>query len=368
MNLGILVSRLPTDSIGGAQTQACRVAAQLSQRHQVTIFTRSPRTRLEGGRQGACTVYRRNAVDIPVVRFGADLISTVWLLGVWRSKIDIILAYQTFIDGVIAVTAKRLFRTPAVVSVQSEDEYKIRDSWKSRLLSPLVFRQANRILVQSQRLKESLLAEVRKSLQREQWKEIERKVAVVPNGVSAPLARQPEGTTILYVGRLVPVKGVEQLITAMNQCPEEKLLIVGDGPERNRLERVVKDMGNVEFVGSVAPEDVSAYMQKAKLLVLPSLKGEGSPNVVLEAMAHGVPTIATRIAGVPDLIDHGQTGLLVEPGDVASLAECIKWLSGDEQMRMRLATNCRSEVKKYAWSEVLPVLENTLRSCLQAKP
>jgi glycosyltransferase involved in cell wall biosynthesis len=104
---------------------------------------------------------------------------------------------------------------------------------------------------------------------------------------------------------------------------------------------------------------VGELLERARILVLPS-RQEGQPNVVMEAMARGVPVIATRVGGVPDLISHKQTGWLTEPGDAAAIAEGIREISSDGELRTRLADNAIREIRRYDWPIVEAELERTL--------
>jgi len=148
-----------------------------------------------------------------------------------------------------------------------------------------------------------------------------------------------------FVGRLVPVKGISYLAAAIKKLDNEgfsaDFLIVGDGPERKRLENLQLSNSRVSLVGYRAHP--AEFIQAADYLVLPSL-GEGCPNAVLEALACGKPVIASKVGGVPDLIEHEKTGWLVNPRDVEGLAEGIKALASDAK-RLRLMGK---EARKFA--------------------
>ena len=167
------------------------------------------------------------------------------------------------------------------------------------MLSPFVFRHADKILVQSPKINDELQQELIKAGYFDLGKVVKEKASVIPNGIALKTAQGGAGKAVLFVGRLVGPKGVKYLIEAMRQCREERLLIVGDGPEMARLKQAAHGMANVQFVGRVAPEAVRDYIRQAEVLVLPSVREEGTPNVILEAMAEGVPVIASRIAGIP---------------------------------------------------------------------
>jgi glycosyltransferase involved in cell wall biosynthesis len=360
MRIGILVAGLPPEDLGGTELQAAQVAGLLSRNHQVTVWTRSQNRRSLLDEPRDFLVEIRKVINLPVARFPLDIFSTLCRIGRSRPRVDVIIAYQTVIDGLIGALARRLFKIPVLVFVRAEKEYKFHDFRKSKTFAPFVFKNADRIIVQSGRIKSDVLREIARYGPKGLAEIVRQKLAVIPNGVSSHPPRAANGDSILYVGRLVKGKGVECLISAMKRCPEERLVVVGDGPERRALELLAKNLTNVTFVGQVPPAGVSGYLQKARTFVLPSFS-EGSPNVVLEAMAHGVPTIATEVGGIPDLIQHGETGFLTRPGNAEEIAHYIKKLAGDGGLRDRLATNCLRAIRRYSWNNVMRLYEDQLR-------
>lgn len=167
--------------------------------------------------------------------------------------------------------------------------------------------------------------------------EIERRVQELRGGSAAPLA--------LFVGRLVPYKGVEVLLRAFRYVPG-RLIIVGDGPLRLALESQAAAFGladRVSFVGSLPREALTAHFRAADLFVLPSITpNEAFGLVQLEAHACGVPVVSTRLAsGVPFVNAHGETGLVVTPGDPVELAAAMDLLLGDDALRCELGRRAR---------------------------
>lgn len=157
------------------------------------------------------------------------------------------------------------------------------------------------------------------------------------------------------VGRLCPEKGFDRLIRAVSDLKSNglaaELLLVGEGEERRRLENLVNELDCEQIVRLLGYRtDTAALYQALDVFVLSSLR-EASPNVVLEAMAMEVPVVATRIAGVPRLIQDGVNGLLVEPDDVAGLTQALATLLGDKPFRERLARAGRETVeRKYSFA------------------
>lgn len=186
----------------------------------------------------------------------------------------------------------------------------------------------------------------------------DEKLVVIPNGIDlaayTPVRHPLDGPlSIGYVGRLEPVKGVPLLLDALAllaaNLPEcaWRLTLVGDGSQRAALVAQAERLGlaaRVEFLG--ARQDVPALMQGFDLLVLPSLH-EGMPNVALEAMACAVPVVATGVGGTPEVVLHGETGLLVPPADAPALAAALAVLAADPERRDAMGTLGRARVETH---------------------
>lgn len=147
-----------------------------------------------------------------------------------------------------------------------------------------------------------------------------------------PVQHEGQGNRLLYVGRLAAMKGLPVLFEAMNklkdQLPDLKLTVVGDGSERSEIEKMAEALGvrdRIDFVGYKSQTEVREYLQASDIFVLPSF-AEGVPVVLMEAMAAGLPVLTTRIAGVPELVVHKESGWLVPPGDAAALVNGISML------------------------------------------
>lgn len=159
-----------------------------------------------------------------------------------------------------------------------------------------------------------------------------------------------EKKTIICVGRLSPEKGQAGLLRAFAKVrslhPRLELRLVGDGPERGALQALASELGlssAVTFAGRLPEEEVLAEIAHSDLLVLPSFM-EGLPIVLMEAMAVGVPVIASRVAGIPELVEDGATGLLFTPSNWDELASAIDRLIGDETLQARLVERAKAKV------------------------
>jgi Glycosyltransferase len=145
---------------------------------------------------------------------------------------------------------------------------------------------------------------------------------------------------VLYAGTFSRTKGVEHLVRALPQIvrrhPDVKLVLVGSGPLEPRLRGLAERLGvtdSVVFVGRRSHDQMPRLLAAADVFVLPSLN-EGLPRVILEAMATGLPVVATSVGGVPELVVDGGTGLLVEPGDEEALADAVCRVLADPELAM----------------------------------
>jgi glycosyltransferase involved in cell wall biosynthesis len=181
------------------------------------------------------------------------------------------------------------------------------------------------------------------------------KTCVIHNGVppcappSSPRQTSvgPADCLIVSIGSLVENKGHRYLIDAFQQaisiCSALRLLIIGDGPLRAELEhRIAKAglSGRVELTGCVA--NVHPILDRADMVVLPTIHREGLGLVLMEAQQHALPVIATWIGGIPEVVQNGQSGLLVPPGDHAALGNAIVKLAGDPSLRVKLGAAGRA--------------------------
>lgn len=188
---------------------------------------------------------------------------------------------------------------------------------------------------------------------------------VIPNCVAAGFDPTPitDPDHVVYVGRLVEVKGVAVLLRAFRSVaehnPRARLTIVGDGPERSRLEAQAADLsaaGRVVFTGWLSDAGVAERIGSGALVVIPSLWPEAFGRTVLDAYACGRPVIASQIGGLPELVD-GDTGVLVAAGQASQLASALARLLGDLPTLQRLGTNAVSRIPHYTLDKVLDLHE-----------
>lgn len=150
--------------------------------------------------------------------------------------------------------------------------------------------------------------------------------------------------TVLCVGRLVPEKAQALLLRAAATVDGCRVVLVGDGPERASLERLAAELrADVTFTGAVGQDEILEHYAAADIFCLPSF-AEGVPVVLMEAMATGLPVISTTIAGIPELVRNGESGILVPPGRVDLVAGGLRQLIGDPSLRSRMGAAGRAGV------------------------
>jgi len=201
----------------------------------------------------------------------------------------------------------------------------------------------------------------------------------LPGGTAA--RRSTDGTfQILYVGNLIPRKGVRYLIDALHRLASTipaKLLILGEGTDRAKLEAQVHELGldgRVEMPGRVPEPDLHRAFHEASVLVLPSIvdqRGdtEGLGVVLLEALSYRVPVIGSAIGGITDIIGDGETGLLVPPEDPTAIAKAIERIATDPAFAKRLAeAGSRRVREQFGWEAIIAAWQECYAAALRKNP
>jgi len=168
-----------------------------------------------------------------------------------------------------------------------------------------------------------------------------------------------------FVGGLQSYKGLDDLASALDEVETAcQIVVAGDGPERKRLERRFGEQA--VFLGAVPYEQVPAIYHRIDVLVLPS-HTEGLPRVVLEAQATATPVIATRVGGLPEVVEDGKTGLLVDPRAPNRLATAIDKLGNDATYRAQLGRDGRrAVVESYSWQTMYERYERFLEKVVNS--
>jgi len=278
-----------------------------------------------------------------------------------KKDCDVIHAHYAVPQGLLGALLKHVKRKPLITTLHGSDVTILAAAGRpfTRALVRYVLNTSDRVITVSEFLKGEIL----------KLGIPEDKVKVTYGGV--PEDEGPEepfdvkGKNVLFVGSLVRQKGVDVLLKAFKNVKKDmgsspvssidpvNLIIVGDGKQRPALERLADDLGleDVYFLGM--KRDLKSIFKKSSVLVLPS-REEGFGLILLEAMANGVPVIASNVGGVPEIIEDGKNGLLFETGDFEDLARKITRvlkLEDDESEKLRdgLMKRGRETIKKFNW-------------------
>ncbi|HNS71459.1 MAG TPA: glycosyltransferase family 4 protein [bacterium] len=224
---------------------------------------------------------------------------------------------------------------------------------------------------------------VKKAIIEETYVE-EKKITVIRNGVDSKkimdlasniktgeAANDSNVIKIIYVGRIIRAKGLYILLSALKRLHKNNLevKIIGSGEDKEDLERKFKEnITHIKFyfTGHMNYEDVLKNLIQSDIFVLPSLRMEGFPMTLVEAMLAGVPIIASDIGGNSDAVENDVNGYLVKPGDISALSEKINILSEDRNLRVRLGNNGRTKaLLEFTIDRMLDKYEEVFREILR---
>jgi glycosyltransferase involved in cell wall biosynthesis len=171
-------------------------------------------------------------------------------------------------------------------------------------------------------------------------------IAVIPNPTSVreTILDRPVGEYVAFSGRVSPEKGVDIFLAAASRMPDVPFKVAGDGPVLSEMR--TRAPRNVEFLGRLGSDELLTFYRRSRILAVPSLWFEPFGLVVVEAMALGVPVVASRIGGLPYVVDDGVTGLLFEPGSPEGLVKDVRRLWEDPQLCDRMGRAGRQKVMR----------------------
>lgn len=316
----------------------------------------------DGGIFGNLKKYKIAVVQLPLL-IAFEFFNIARLIK--KEKIDVVHAHWILPQGFLAYLCKKMFKIPYIATAHAGDVFPLKSSF-FRFFSALAVKNSDFCTANSSYTKKEL-----KKIS------VEKDVSVIPMGVDTGLFSQKNKSLnlrrnfgikkefILSVGRLAEKKGIKYLIRAMENVvkkfPEAKLVIVGDGPERGNLETLAKNLElskKVIFAGKISSRNLPEFYATADLFVGPSIvtesgDTEGLGVVFLEALASGTCVIGSNVGGIPDIIEHNKTGILVRQKDAKQLSDSIIKLLLNKKLRKSLALNGQRKVKNlYSWDSI----------------
>jgi glycosyltransferase involved in cell wall biosynthesis len=315
----------------------------------VTSFRESDAASLADARRRGCRL-----VDIPAlgreVAPLADLTALAQLVRLIRRERPAIVHTHTSKAGVIGRLAAVIARVPAVIhQPHGHIFYGYYSPHRTAVFTALerqAARWTDRIITLTDRGAQEHLA--RGIGRAEQYVAVPSGVPIAELRAAAPargearprLGLDPDAFVVVGLGRLVPIKGFDLLVRALPavaaQIPSARVLLVGDGAERAPLEALAASKGVSERLRMTNETlDVASYLAAADVVAVPS-RNEGMGRVIVEAMALGLPVVATTVGGIPDVVTDGECGRLIEPEDVDALAAALIELGRDPALRRKL--------------------------------
>jgi glycosyltransferase involved in cell wall biosynthesis len=338
--------------VGGAELLAVRIARQHrgSQRF-VFVCLDHPGTMAEELLAEGFPVHalhRRPGLDGQVILALAAVLR--------RERVDLIQAHQ-YTPFLYSLVARRLWRRPSILFTEHgrlfPDYRRPKRVWANRLL----LERRDRVVAVGEAVRQALF--MNEGIPKERVTVIyngtdtQAHAASVPDQKSlrAEIRVGPRDLLILQVARLDPIKdhatGLRTLEHVVWHRRDARLVLVGEGPERTSIERIVQERNLAPYVRLLGLRtDIPRLMQSANVFLLTSVS-EGIPLTVIEAMASGLPIVATRVGGLAELVDDGLTGILVPAGDDAALADAILRLARDPPLCQQMGQLGRDRANRF---------------------
>ena len=390
MKIVQVTSRFPP-SIGGVENHVYNLSYELSLRgHEVTVLTSDIKNISFLKIDRADKPYEKITDNFEVYRFKAyppnipyaGIYATIPALIKKLIKLDpdiINTNSHGLIHTDITSILSKIRKIPMVLTIHSSGDIAAR-SYMSLLLKlyntthgKFSLKAANRIIVTSPQMAEYFYRWVNKE-----------KIRVIPNGIEyKKFINMPpvsvfkshynvKGKVVLFVGRLLPLKGIQYMLKAapqiLKQVPETNFVIVGAGSSfKRKLEELSHNLGvddRVVFTGFKSGNKLLEAYSSADVFVLPSIHREGLSIVTLEAMASGIPVVVSNLGGLPSIVKDGVTGLLVEPKNEGQLADSIIKLLLDENLALEMGDNGKKVAKSFDWQAITEKTEDVYKEVI----
>lgn len=288
---------------------------------------------------------------------------------VWMAKDNDIIHANWGINGAVAGLAGLITGIPVITTLRGTDVKRFSNFRIDRFFTMICFFTNKKIISVNHAITASMIRFFPK------WR---KKFITIVNGVSSSfydIKNSPlnpdEEVRMVSIGNLTQAKGhttILEAISKMQKKENQRLTIIGEGPLKEKLKSRAESLGlseQVMFKGQVAPFEIPKYLSKSHILILASFS-EGRPNVVIEAMAAGLPVIASDIEGMAELIQNGKNGLLFTPGNSFELCQQIERLVKDPQLIKELGRNAKRTIlgKRLTWTAAAASYAKLYRDCI----
>lgn len=360
--------------LAGAELYAFEVSKYLVRKdHEVRVVTKHLGNLQSFEVLNGIAVHRVRALDFYKLRSLTALPFMIYKTWQLARECDLIHAHITYPGGMIAYLIKKMKNTPYIITSQGDellDYPELKELKYIKMLLKIALKNADHIHCISRALKESLV---------KHFDVPGEKITIIPNGVDlkkfnpAKKKRYDADFVFANVSRLVPKNNVRITIKAFKKVLDQfqnkkiKYIIIGDGEERKKLERLTRDLGleeNITFVGWIEHEELPPLIAGSDAFIRTSIT-EGLGVAFLEAMACGVPVIASKVQGILDIVKHEYNGLLVDPKNVNDIVSKMVLLVENEKLRDTLRKNGLELVKSYDWEEVCRNTEDIYKKVLK---
>ena len=365
MKLGIVC--YPT--VGGSGILATRLGVELSKRgHEIHFISYERPFAIQGVDPENVKVHLVSVLEHPLFKYPPYTVSLASeiLQVTQKFHLDLINVHYAIPHSVSAFLARMVTHVPYIVTFHGSDITLLGSDPSFLPINAMSLENSDCLTAVSEYLKRQAHETIR----------INKKISVIPNFVNPEVFRPAKPSVahehlnrqlvIIHVSNFRPVKRIQDLVEAMGIVIKEdaniRLILVGDGPERQRIELLVKELrlqNHVLMTGFRS--DVPDLLRCSDILVLCS-DNESAGLTLLEAMSSGLPVIATKVGGVPEIVTDGRNGFLVAPRSPEEIAERILKLNADRELRIRMGEEARRTVlEHFTADKVIPMYEEVYR-------
>lgn len=368
MKIAIVTLLYPPRWMGGTEIASQQIAESLAKRqHEVHVISSWDPGFKMVSEELNFTIHR---IKVPRIRFIELIRFWVQIPKVVSAIKPDILLIQSIPTGLGGYLVKKKLNIPYVIWGQGSDVYR---NWLfKKLISHLVLKN------------EDVFFALTHHMENTAKKLGASRISVIPNGTQInkyanlsglalrkELKIQDNEKVILFVGGLKIIKGLKYLIQAMNEvikyCPDTKLVLAGSGPELKNLTLQVEKLNlakNVLFLGGVSHDKIPELMSTADIFVLPSLS-EGFPLVIVEAMASGLPVIATNVGGLPEIVKENENGFLIQSKNSNQIAQKIIFLLQNKELRKQMSENSKRIALEYDWDRIAGIIYERIEDIME---